>query len=148
MTEQISLDLSEQKVLQCSGAGSCNGGVPQDAITQITLNGLPFESSYPYTASDTTESKCSGLTVKKLLRPIQSINHYSSLTQAQLQQFLITNGPVLVGVSAGNTAFMEYASGIFTGCQAGASIDHSVLLVGFTAAGDWIIKNSWGLDWG
>lgn len=61
---------------------------------------------------------------------------------------LTDNGPIAVGVSAGNSAFMDYSSGIFTGCPVGAAIDHAVLLVGFTSDGHWIIKNSWGLDWG
>lgn len=61
---------------------------------------------------------------------------------------LTDNGPIAVGVSAGNSAFMDYSSGVFNGCPVGAAIDHAVLLVGFTSEGHWIVKNSWGLDWG
>lgn len=43
---------------------------------------------------------------------------------------------------------MAYESGVFDNCTPGAPIDHSVLLVGFTEDGDYIIKNSWGTYWG
>lgn len=65
-----------------------------------------------------------------------------------MKYYLATYGPTAIGVSAGNNAFMNYASGVFNGCPVGAEIDHAVLLVGWTANGDWIVKNSWGLDWG
>lgn len=55
------------------------------------------------------------------------------MTDAELQQLLTDNGPIAVAVSAGNSAFMDYSSGIFTGCPSGAQVDHAVLLVGFTA---------------
>ena len=52
---------------------------------------------------------------------------------------------MVVAVTAGFTQFINYDSGVFTGCQYyNGNIDHAVLLVGFTPAGDWIVKNSWG----
>jgi len=41
------LDLSEQVMLSCSGAGSCKGGRLSAGYLQKT--GLPLESAYPYT---------------------------------------------------------------------------------------------------
>lgn len=110
---------------------------------------MPLESNFGYTASYTSANiKCGNSALNKLAGSIVSINHYNSLTDGQVQQLLIDNGPLAVGVSAGNSAFMDYSSGIFSGCPGGASVDHAVLLVGFTAEGHWIIKNSWGADWG
>lgn len=74
--------------------------------------------------------------------------HFGRLTDIELQLVVTFYGPVIVGVSAGNSAFMDYEGGIFNGCLPNATVDHSVLLVGFTSAGDYIIKNSWGTDWG
>lgn len=39
------------------------------------------------------------------------------------------------------------STGIIDDCPSDAAIDHSVLLVGYTAT-HWIIKNSWGTYWG
>ena len=54
-----------------------------------------------------------------------------------------------MGVYA-NTAFDWYSSGVFTGCPSYSSsfINHAVQLIGYTDEGDWIIKNSWGTEWG
>lgn len=54
-----------------------------------------------------------------------------------------------MGVYA-NTAFDYYSSGVFDGCPSYSSsyINHAVLLIGYTSEGNWIIKNSWGTNWG
>jgi C1A family cysteine protease len=45
---------------------------------------------------------------------------------------------------------MSYSSGIFSSCPANAYqfVNHAVLLIGFDINGNWIIKNSWGPEWG
>lgn len=62
---------------------------------------------------------------------------------------LVDHGPIAVGVSSAFNDFFNYDSGVFDGCRNyGGEVDHAVLLVGFTPEGHWIIKNSWGTDWG
>jgi hypothetical protein len=39
------------------------------------------------------------------------------MTESQLRQTLLDYGPVSVGMSAGDTGFLYYAGGIFTGCS-------------------------------
>ena len=51
------------------------------------------------------------------------------------------------------TGFSAYTGGVYTGCPDFAtsvgSLNHAVLLIGYTADGQsWIIKNQWGADWG
>ena len=41
------LDLSEQILVSCSGAGSCSGGSPGSASNYIKTTGLPLESAFP-----------------------------------------------------------------------------------------------------
>jgi KDEL-tailed cysteine endopeptidase len=63
-------------------------------------------------------------------------------------------GPTSISIAAGEFAFHSYIRGIVdseAGC--GIETDHSVTIVGYgtdsTSAMDyWIIKNSWGTDWG
>ncbi|MFO7616094.1 MAG: C1 family peptidase, partial [Bacteroidales bacterium] len=50
--QQLNLDLSEQDVLSCSGAGSCSGGLPSTSLTYITNTGIVDELAFPYKASD------------------------------------------------------------------------------------------------
>ena len=56
----------------------------------------------------------------------------------------------MIGVYA-NTPFMQYQSGIFSGCPTDAAnyINHAVLLVGYNdAESSWLIKNQWTNTWG
>ena len=59
-------------------------------------------------------------------------------------------GPLIVGVAA-NTAWQNYNGGVFSASQCDDRTDHAVLLVGYGKEDGrdyWIIKNSWGQDWG
>ena len=56
----------------------------------------------------------------------------------------VLQGPVTVRVAG--TGWKDYGSGIFTNCD--SKVNHAVLLVGFSQEGNWIVKNSWGPDWG
>lgn len=51
-----------------------------------------------------------------------------------------------------DTGFMNYGGGIYSGCPDFATsaglINHAVILVGYDANGNYIIKNSWGTSWG
>ena len=65
----------------------------------------------------------------------------------------IQEGPVGLGVKAGQDAFRLYQGGVvLDGCSSKMA-DHAVLLVGLGYDADldaeyWIIKNSWGTRWG
>ena len=54
------------------------------------------------------------------------------------------DGPVAISVSA--DGWDSYSSGTFA-CSSGVTVDHAVLLVGYTSD-YWIIKNQWGTSWG
>eukprot|EP00178_Gracilaria_changii_P004244 TRINITY_DN1665_c0_g1_i2.p1 TRINITY_DN1665_c0_g1~~TRINITY_DN1665_c0_g1_i2.p1 ORF type:complete len:132 (-),score=12.78 TRINITY_DN1665_c0_g1_i2:1056-1451(-) len=75
--------------------------------------------------------------------------HYGFVSNSQLKEILYQHGPVSIGLYA-NTGFNYYSSGIYSGCPSNSQyfINHAVLLVGYTSEGHWIVKNSWGADWG
>src|SRR5208337_2413014 len=58
-TPNTDVDLSEQIVLSCSGAGSCNGGYMEEASTFLVDTGTNLETYYPYTATDGSCSNAS-----------------------------------------------------------------------------------------
>ena len=65
----------------------------------------------------------------------------------QLKTALIEHGPIAVPMWADH-CFSVYKSGVFNGNNS-RSINHVVVLIGWDDAKQaWLIKNSWGKDWG
>jgi C1A family cysteine protease len=134
-----SINLSEQQLVDCSGAfgnAGCNGGLASNALKWIKANGQTVQSDYPYTARQAACSISSGD------YHISDVNYVSSGSCSDLEDKL-TRRPMAVRVDASN--WSVYRSGIFSNCD--IHINHSVFLVGSSDEA-WTIKNSWGTTWG
>ncbi len=75
-----------------------------------------------------------------------------NITEDQMAEYLYQHGPLAVCVNA--LPWMTYTHGVFSG-SCPAKLNHCSLLVGYgvdskvsPAEPYWIIKNSWGVDWG
>ncbi len=140
----IELDLSEQQVLSCNTGGSdCGGGWMEDAYNLFMSYGAVDESCMPYEANDNipcTQEDCDPLAWMVGYEDIS--NNINSIKNA------VTIGPV-------STTFMVY-SDFHWDCywhEDTGDLNHAVLIVGWDddmcgGQGAWIIKNSWGTDWG
>ena len=74
--------------------------------------------------------------------------HYTNLTTEQIQQDLVSYGPLTVAVYAAHPNFQYVgSSGLINNCPTTGGPDHAVLLVGYNST-HWFIKNSWGTAWG
>ncbi|ETW06588.1 hypothetical protein H310_02806 [Aphanomyces invadans] len=139
------LDLSEQQVTSCStngGSVGCRGGWPFAAIT-YTTQGMCLEKDYPYTSGKTSQTgTCTNTCTKKKLKIGAA---YQVAGEAALDTILNTQ-PVSVLVEAGNSAWMNYRSGVITQCP-GSPSDHAVIAVGYDGT-TYKIRNSWGTSWG
>jgi hypothetical protein len=64
----------------------------------------------------------------------------------------LVQGPIAVAVMADDDWF-SYSGGVYSSNNCGGEVNHAVLVVGagvddFTAEPYWLIRNSWGDQWG
>jgi cathepsin L len=139
-------DESEQYVLANSGAGSCAGGNRADANQFLVSTGTATETAVPYTATSGPPNPGAATTYDGVATGFADAStEYPSV--ANIKQALCQYGPVTVSVRA-TPAFQAYASGVFNEHDPG-NTNHAILVVGWDdSKGAWLIKNSWGPDWG
>ncbi|PSS04844.1 Oryzain alpha chain like [Actinidia chinensis var. chinensis] len=144
------ISLSEQELVDCDSTNDgCEGGYMDYAFEWVMSNGgIDTETDYPYTGEDGT---CN--TTKEETKAV-SIDGYEDVAEEESALFCaVLNQPISVGIDGGAIDFQLYTGGIYDGdCSDDPDdIDHAVLVVGYGAeSGEeyWIIKNSWGTDWG
>ncbi|KAF2322848.1 hypothetical protein GH714_031351 [Hevea brasiliensis] len=157
------VSLSEQQLVDCdhecdpeeAGAcdSGCNGGLMNSAFEYtLKAGGLMREEDYPYTGTDRGACKFDKTKVAARVANFSVV----SLDEDQIAANLVKNGPLAVAI---NAVFMQtYIGGVSCPYICSKRLDHGVLLVGYGSAGYapvrlkekpyWIIKNSWGENWG
>jgi C1A family cysteine protease len=151
---QSVVDLSPQEIVDCGGNG-CDGGNFPPAVNYLAHQGDKQATwiSYPYVGVQQS-CKTHSLTYSKLGN-IQ----YTSIPEGDeksLAADLVSFGPIFVAIDASSQYFQLYNSGILDTDDCSnqpEDLDHAVVAVGYgyNAAlrqSYWIIKNSWGTDWG
>jgi C1A family cysteine protease len=139
-------DLSEQAVLSCNTVGDgCGGGWMETAYDLWIDHGAVREVCMPYHAVDTDPCIQESCEVAATLGGYYYVGeNIDDLKQAVL------GGPVAVAMAACG-GFSAYTGGCYQ--DTCTEINHGVTIVGWDDAmcggdGAWIVKNSWGPDWG
>eukprot|EP00040_Diaphanoeca_grandis_P013980 m.70690 g.70690 ORF g.70690 m.70690 type:complete len:438 (-) comp24260_c0_seq4:207-1520(-) len=139
--------VSEQQILDCNRNSvdkGCDGGTMVEAYTYIKNNkGIDSESDYKYTG-DAAEP-CSATKQKRAVAQISGFANVVADNEQQLAAAVALQ-PVSVAIEADQATFQHYRSGVISD-NCGTQLNHAVLVVGFTPD-YWILKNSWGTDWG
>jgi len=152
--------LSEQNLVDCdhecmtyegeqSCDAGCDGGLQPNAYHYvIATGGIDTESSYQYEGYDDT-CRFSAASVGA------KFSNWTMISQDedQMAAYLVANGPIAIAADAEEWQF--YFGGVFY-IPCGTELDHGILIVGYGTETDifdqtmpfWIIKNSWGADWG
>ena len=141
-------DLSEQDLISCSYAGSCDGGSTWKALRYIERNGVVSESCFPYKADDIPCFLCSDWG-KKLWK----IRGWGYITQSTVNKNAIKTAlqdGALSFYMEIYSDFYNYRSGVYEKtATANYEEDHVVVLIGYSEKDNyWICKNSWGTNWG
>lgn len=142
----IEEDLSEQAVLSCNPEGDgCGGGWMETAYDLWMDYGAVREECMPYHEVDT--DPC----IQESCEVAAALDGYVYVGDSvdDIKQALL-NGPVAVAMAVCG-GFGSYTSGCYE--DACEEINHGVTIVGWDDAmcggeGAWIVKNSWGPDWG
>lgn len=154
--------LSEQDLVDCvknvtlpggsTCCDGCGGGLMSAAYEYFEgkQHGRDdTETQYPYKAID---EKC-----RPRNSPLKhAITDYVVVDpdEAVIKHALWKKGPLSIAVNAGNAAWQFYRNGVYSPSKEDcdpSQLDHGVALVGWgneTGKQYWIIRNSWGKDWG
>jgi len=146
--------LSEQQIIDCAGDFGdmgCNGGLPSQSFQYIMSNkGIDTEDSYPYEGVDGNPCRYE---VANIGANVVNEMNITEGDESGITDAVANVGPVSIAFDVEDD-FFSYSSGIYSSTQCGnkpTDVNHAVLVVGYgTDSGNpyWIIKNSWGTDFG
>ena len=145
-TPGVDINLAEQILVSCSGAGSCGGGYTSYASDYFQDTGLPLESCYPYTG---TNGNCGNACSNWQSSTYKIVDWWGvTKTVDALKNALYTYGPLVTTMQV-YSDFDSYTSGVYSYVSGYLRGGHAILLVGYDDAGQYFIcKNSWGTWWG
>jgi len=144
------IKLSEQQIVSCdTNDDGCDGGDLPTAFQYVQQSGLETDAVYPYTSGGGDSGTCN-FNSQDVVVHISGFKYATTTgNETQMQIAMIPNGPLSICVDA--ETWQYYTGGVIShGC--GDSLDHCVQIVGWNVyqatTPYWIIRNSWGSDWG
>lgn len=143
----LNLDLSEQYLF--ANIGGCDtGSWPSQANSFLKSTGTPDEACQPYVSGRLGEDQAASFVCGNYAERVYKITKAQSLAGESSIKTALQNGPVLTTMTVyEDLAF--YAGGIYEHVTGEVLGGHAVTIVGYDDANDaWIVKNSWGVDWG
>lgn len=162
-------DLSEQHLVCDGSAGGTGGGWEYLALNFFLETGIVTEQELPYTGSDTSPNWPLDDGWENRVYKISDRDNWITATTENLKSNLQAHGPLVaamltredwywpVGGGAGEQDLSGWAqppAGAVGADAVGSTIDHAIAVVGFQdddsldEGGYWIVRNSWGSNWG
>ncbi len=142
-------EFSIQQWVDCTKPDNygCDGGLMEYVYKKAMRTPAGPEIFDPFKDKET---KC----IRRITRPWLKVKTYSTQSdewhapiEEKLAHNIVQYGPIPVGIDSASWHMEMYRGGVLKASQCGKDIDHAVLVVGFTPD-YWIIRNSWGKDWG
>jgi len=141
--------LSAQNLMDCTSGydqpdAGCDGGLMEYVFEYAKNHPVDLEINYPFIGIPKTCPSKIWTHVSVADYKVLMIDE-NSRAEHQIPYVLHHFGPVAIGIDSKN--MNDYTGGVFTADMCSNDIDHAVTIVGYTNDA-WIIKNSWGPDWG
>lgn len=142
---------SEREFTDCTSVNDtpntgCGGGLMEYIFEYGQNHAVSFRMEY----ADMYEATCSGNLAPSHLAvetyDVQGLDTNQYIEET-IPALLFKYGTITVGIDTKNDYIDNYVDGIFDESLCGTDIDHAVAIVGYTKDA-WIVKNSWGTDWG
>jgi cathepsin L len=156
ITYGTAINTSEEFVVNCSNAGGWDGGWPYKVLQWMTFQqkNVCDESSLPYTGPP---QKCpSQAPTNKYYAwnygAVDASKFNAVPEVAKIKEAICKYGVISTTLYADDN-FKHYTGGYFFGFKSSAGsyapINHAVAIIGWDDSIQcWLIKNSWGTDWG
>ena len=155
IVENQPIDLSERWLIECSNREHWNGDLANYLLAEPVEGyvdpcggyGPVLEADMPYLPPQGCNCPYDHY------YHLNDWNRYSGLTVAQIKQLILDYGPCQTTV-LDTTAFNAYNGGVLNDCEEDGNVYHGVVIVGWddypegSEVGVWIIRNSWGTNWG
>ncbi|XP_030043738.1 cathepsin K isoform X2 [Microcaecilia unicolor] len=144
------VNLSPQNLVDCvTKNDGCGGGYMTNAFEYVAENrGIDSEDAYPYVGED---QDCQYNPVGKAAK-CKGYKEIKLGSEKALKSAVAKVGPIAVGIDASLPSFQSYSKGVYYDPECSEEdINHAVLVVGYGVQKGkkyWIVKNSWGEDWG
>ncbi|WIA40985.1 hypothetical protein OEZ86_004629 [Tetradesmus obliquus] len=155
-TGRASYNMSEQDLMECEPTMlGCNGAYLNTYFSSVSCGGQATEESLPYTASDSNNCPATGALYDErtaIKTQMQLKWAYVPRTSVDLEA-AVSYAPTQIGIYVGS-AFRGYVGGVIYCSWDSATryyTNHAVTVVGYGIRDGtkyFLIKNSWGADWG
>ena len=152
------LDISDQHLVDCAHTSNhntyygngCNGAPGHGYARFYNENGkeMIHENNYPYVMME-NNYQCKQASYWHPGYKIEKGLWDYDCSDEEMMKLIYENGAVSTGVGV-DTGFSYYSSGVYDTCTS-TSTNHAVVIVGWGTENGidyWIIKNSWGSNWG
>jgi C1A family cysteine protease len=147
-TPDVDLNLSEQALISCDTNNlGCSGGYVDRTMSYLQTTGIPLEADAPYSSWETGINGVCTSTMQQNTYRVTGFEHIAPSVDS-IKRALIQYGP-LVASYVIYEDFMFYESGVYSHLDGYIEGIHAITIVGYDdAEKSWIVKNTWGPDWG
>lgn len=139
---------SAEALFACGGGGCESGWYPSSAASYLKTKGVPDEACAPYTMGATgVDVACSSICPDAAARS-QKVSGVNTPRNAEAVKAALRRGPLVTTLDVYGD-FILYGAGIYKHTTGEYLGGHAVSIIGYNDEGRyWIIRNSWGNDWG